>query len=47
MNDKFQFKGYDAQTIKTNVCAHDQLAGCEKDLSGPDAAATAPSSCGP
>lgn len=34
-NNKFKFSGIDAETIKSNFCAHNKVAGCEKTLSGP------------
>lgn len=34
VNGKFQFSGIDAETIKSNVCAHNTLPGCENKLSG-------------
>jgi hypothetical protein len=33
-NNKFKFSGIDAETIKTNICSHNKLAGCENKLSG-------------
>ena len=36
-NGKFKFSGIDSQTIKTNVCNHNKLAGCDATLSGPPA----------
>jgi hypothetical protein len=33
VNNKFKFSGIDAETIKTNICAHNKLAGCEVKLS--------------
>jgi len=34
-NNKYKFSGIDAQTIKTNLCAHNpQLKGCDATLSG-------------
>jgi predicted DsbA family dithiol-disulfide isomerase len=36
-NGKFKFSGIDAQTIKTNICDHNKLAGCDATLSGPPA----------
>jgi predicted DsbA family dithiol-disulfide isomerase len=35
VNGKFKFSGVDAETIKTNICQHNKLAGCENKLSGP------------
>lgn len=35
VNNKYKFSGVDAQTIKTNICNHNQLAGCDATLSGP------------
>ena len=33
-NSKYKFAGIDAQTIKTNLCAHNPtLKGCDKTLS--------------
>jgi hypothetical protein len=35
-NNKFKFSGIDAETIKTNLCKHNQgLPNCDKKLSGP------------
>ncbi|MFO0554120.1 MAG: DsbA family protein [Polyangiaceae bacterium] len=34
-NGKFKFSGIDPETIKTNVCNHNKLGGCENKLSGP------------
>jgi hypothetical protein len=34
VNDRFVFSGIDAETIKSNVCAHNQLGGCDATLSG-------------
>ena len=34
VNGKFKFSGIDAETIKTNVCAHNKLAGCDVKLTG-------------
>jgi 2-hydroxychromene-2-carboxylate isomerase len=34
VNDKFEFSGVDAETIKTNLCAHNKLKGCDAKLSG-------------
>ncbi len=33
-NNKFKFSGVDAETIKTNLCAHNKLAGCDNKLTG-------------
>jgi predicted DsbA family dithiol-disulfide isomerase len=33
-NNKFKFSGIDPETIKTNLCAHNKLAGCDNKLSG-------------
>ncbi len=34
-NNKYKFSGIDAQTIKTNLCAHNpKLAGCDATLAG-------------
>ena len=32
-NNKFKFSGIDAEKIKTEVCAHNKLAGCDVTLS--------------
>lgn len=52
-NNMFKFQGFDAETIKTNVCNHNKdLAGCDAKLSGPPApapggkAAPAQAGCG-
>jgi 2-hydroxychromene-2-carboxylate isomerase len=48
-NNKYKFAGIDAQTIKTNLCAHNpKLAGCDATLSGPAApkAGAAEPGCG-
>ena len=38
-NNKYKFSGIDAQTIKTNLCAHNpKLAGCDATLTGQVAA---------
>jgi len=37
-NNRFKFSGIDAETIKTNLCAHNKLAGCENKLTGQAAA---------
>jgi 2-hydroxychromene-2-carboxylate isomerase len=34
VNGKFPFSGIDAETIKTQVCAHNKLPGCDQKLSG-------------
>ena len=34
VNGKFQFSGIDPETVKTNICAHNKLPGCENKLSG-------------
>jgi predicted DsbA family dithiol-disulfide isomerase len=36
-NGRFKFSGVDPETIKSNVCQHNKLAGCENKLSGPAA----------
>jgi predicted DsbA family dithiol-disulfide isomerase len=36
-NGRYKFSGVDPETIKTNVCSHNELAGCDKKLSGPPA----------
>jgi len=37
-NNMFKFQGFDAETIKTNVCTHNKdLGGCDAKLSGPPA----------
>ena len=52
VNNQQKFSGRDAETIKTNICKHNQLAGCEAKLSGPPAppaggkAAPANAGCG-
>jgi hypothetical protein len=33
-NNKFKFSGVDPETIKSNLCAHNKLKGCENKLSG-------------
>ena len=34
-NNKFKFSGVDPETIKTNLCTHnDKLPGCENKLTG-------------
>jgi predicted DsbA family dithiol-disulfide isomerase len=33
-NNKYKFSGIDPETIKSNLCAHNQLKGCDKKLSG-------------
>jgi len=38
-NGKHQFSGVDAETIKTNFCAHNKLKGCDVQLSGKPARA--------
>jgi protein-disulfide isomerase len=40
VNGKFKFSGIDAETIKTNVCAHNKMKGCENKLSGQAPAAS-------
>jgi hypothetical protein len=40
VNGKFKFSGIDAETIKTNVCAHNKLKGCENKLTGQAPAAS-------
>ncbi len=46
VNNRYKFSGVDAETIKTNICQHNKLAGCENKLSGqapaPQGAAAAP-----
>jgi hypothetical protein len=39
-NGKFKFSGIDAETIKTNFCAHNKVKGCENKLSGQAPAAS-------
>ncbi len=34
-NNKFKFSGVDPETIKSNFCKYNKVAGCEKTLSGP------------
>jgi 2-hydroxychromene-2-carboxylate isomerase len=34
VNGKFQFSGIDANTIKTQLCAHNKLRGCDATLAG-------------
>ena len=51
VNGKYKFSGIDAETIKTNFCAHNKIKGCENKLSGPPAApaggpAPQPGGCG-
>ncbi len=48
-NGKFKFSGIDAETIKSEFCKHNKLAGCDATLSGPPpqaAGAPAPAGCG-
>lgn len=33
-NNKFKFSGIDPETIKTNVCQHNKLGGCDNKLTG-------------
>jgi hypothetical protein len=33
-NNKYKFSGIDPETIKTNLCQHNKLKGCENKLSG-------------
>jgi predicted DsbA family dithiol-disulfide isomerase len=33
-NNKFKFSGIDAETIKTSLCQHNKLKGCENKLTG-------------
>ncbi len=40
VNGKFKFSGIDAETIKTNVCAHNKMKGCENKLTGQAPAAS-------
>lgn len=45
-NNKFKFAGIDAQTIKTNLCAHNPtLKGCDKTLSAATGAPVDPGAC--
>ncbi|NUP06925.1 MAG: thioredoxin domain-containing protein [Polyangiaceae bacterium] len=52
VNNQQKFSGRDAETIKTNICKYNQVAGCEAKLSGPPAppaggrAAPANAGCG-
>lgn len=49
-NNKFKFSGIDAEKIKSNLCAHNKMAGCDNILSGKPAAAPAGAKepgCGP
>jgi len=51
VNGKYKFSGIDSQTVKTNICQHNKLGGCDATLSGPPApagggAAAAPAGCG-
>lgn len=52
VNNQIKFSGRDAESIKSNICKHNQLAGCEAKLSGPPAppaggrAAPANAGCG-
>jgi predicted DsbA family dithiol-disulfide isomerase len=48
VNNKFKFSGVDPETIKTNLCAHNKLPGCENKLTGRAAPAGAaqPAGCG-
>lgn len=50
-NNKYKFSGIDAETIKTNFCQYNKIAGCDTKLSGPPprpqgAAAKAEPGCG-
>jgi hypothetical protein len=46
-NNKVQFSGIDAQTVKTNFCTQNPgLAGCDKTLTGQAASATPAGACG-
>ena len=36
-NGKYKFSGVDPETIKSNLCSHNKLGGCDKKLSGPPA----------
>jgi predicted DsbA family dithiol-disulfide isomerase len=36
-NGKYKFSGVDPESIKTQLCAHNKLEGCENKLSGPPA----------
>ena len=42
VNGKFKFAAIDAETIKTKICEHQPLAGCDVTLSGPPAPARKP-----
>lgn len=33
-NNKYKFSGIDPETIKTNICQHNKMAGCDNKLSG-------------
>jgi predicted DsbA family dithiol-disulfide isomerase len=48
-NNKFKFSGVDAEKIKSNLCAHNKLPGCENTLSGKPASAPGAKEpgCGP
>ncbi len=35
VNNKYKFSGVDPETIKTNLCNHNKLGGCDAKLSGP------------
>lgn len=49
-NNKFQFSGIDAETVKSTLCKHNKLAGCDVKLSGMEppqgGAAAAQPGCG-
>jgi predicted DsbA family dithiol-disulfide isomerase len=49
VNGKYKFSGIDAETIKTNVCKYNKLAGCDAKLTGqapPPAGGQAPAAPG-
>ena len=47
VNNKYKFNGIDAETVKTNFCKYNDVAGCDNALSGqPVGSGSAPSAAG-
>jgi hypothetical protein len=47
VNNKYKFSGIDAETLKTNLCSHNKLRGCENKLSAAPSSAPEPKSPAP
>ncbi|NMB48233.1 thioredoxin domain-containing protein [Candidatus Kuenenbacteria bacterium] len=45
VNNRYTFNGIDAETVRKNFCQYNDVAGCDKTLSGQAAGATSSGSC--